>query len=133
MFPCYSVNTVKISASNSGSSDVAAVVADDRDAANQQAFAQAMCKNLGYGNVETLKTYNMYALNSSYDAKNKSQIITWSGTGLKSGDTAFVVWYNQKLGKTELLPAVVGANGDVAVSVPSIGDVSTMTIVKATK
>ena len=127
------VNTVKTSASNSGSSDVAAVVADDRDAANQQAFAQAMCKNLGYGNVETLKTYNMYALYVSYVTKNKSQIITWSGTGLKFGDTAFVVWYNQKLGKMELLPAVVGADGTVAVSVPALGDCSTMTVVKANK
>ena len=126
-------NTVKTSAANNGYGDVAAVVADDRDAANQQAFAQAMCKNLGYGNVETLKTYNMYALYVSYVTKNKSQIITWSGTGLKFGDTAFVVWYNQKLGKMELLPAVVGADGTVAVSVPALGDCSTMTVVKANK
>ena len=127
-------NTVKTTAENGdGYGDVAAVVADDRDAANQQAFAQAMCKNLGYGNVETLKTYNMYALYVSYVTKNKSQIITWSGTGLKFGDTAFVVWYNQKLGKMELLPAVVGADGTVAVSVPVLGDCSTMTVVKANK
>lgn len=127
-------NTVKTSTSNGdGYGDVVAVVADDRDAANQQAFAQAMCKNLGYGNVETLKTYNMYALYVSYVTKNKSQIITWSGTGLKFGDTAFVVWYNQKLGKMELLPAVVGADGTVAVSVPALGDCSTMTVVKANK
>lgn len=75
-------NTVKTSTANGdGYGDVVAVVADDRDAANQQAFAQAMCKNLGYGNVETLKTYNMYALYVSYVTKNNSQIITWSGTG----------------------------------------------------
>ena len=127
------VNTVKTSASNSGSSDVAAVVADDRDAANQQAFAQAMCQNLGYTNVTPLKTYNMYALYATYDAKTKAQTITWANTGLKFGDTAFVVWYNQKLGKMELLPAVVGADGTVAVSVPALGDCSTMTVVKANK
>lgn len=64
-------NTVKTSTANGdGYGDVAAVVADDRDAANQQAFAQAMCKNLGYDNVETLKTYNMYALYVSYVTKN---------------------------------------------------------------
>lgn len=124
-------NTVKTSALNNGSSDVAAVVAEDRDAVNQQAFAQAMCQNLGYTNVTPLKTYNMYALNSTYDAKNKSQVITWGDTGLSYSDTAFVVWYNQKLGRTELLSAVVGLNGDVAVSVPALGDVSTMTVVKA--
>lgn len=127
------VNTVKTSASNSGSSDVAAVVADDRDAANQQAFAQAMCQNLGYTNVTPLKTYNMYALYATYDAKTKAQTITWANTGLKAGDSAFVVWYNQKLGKMELLPAVVGADGTVAVSVPALGDCSTMTVVKANK
>ena len=127
------VNTVKTSASNSGSSDVAAVVADDRDAANQQAFAQAMCQNLGYTNVTPLKTYNMYALYATYDAKTKAQTITWANTGLKAGDSAFVVWYNQKLGKMELLPAVVGTDGTVAVSVPALGDCSTMTVVKANK
>ena len=127
------VNTVKTSASNSGSSDVAAVVADDRDAANQQAFAQAMCQNLGYTNVTPLKTYNMYALYTTYYDKTKAQTVTWANTGLKFGDTAFVVWYNQKLGKMELLPAVVGADGTVAVSVPALGDCSTMTVVKANK
>ena len=126
-------NTVKTSAANNGYGDVAAVVADDRDAANQQAFAQAMCQNLGYTNVTPLKTYNMYALYATYDAKTKAQTITWANTGLKAGDSAFVVWYNQKLGKMELLPAVVGTDGTVAVSVPALGDCSTMTVVKANK
>lgn len=123
-------NTVKTGAANGGS-DIAAVVADNRDAANQQVFAQVMCQNLGFKNVIPLKTYNMYSLYATYDAKNKAQTITWANTGLKFGDTAFVVWYNQKLGKIELLPAIVGPNGDVAVSVPALGDVSTMTVVKA--
>lgn len=123
-------NTVKSSGANNGSSDIAAVVADNRDAVNQQVFAQVMCSNLGFKNVIPLKTYNMYALHATYDAKTKAQTITWANTGLKFGDTAFVVWYNQKLGKIELLPAIVGANGDVAVSVPALGDVSTMTVVK---
>ena len=126
-------NTVKTSAANNGYGDVAAVVADDRDAANQQAFAQAMCQNLGYTNVTPLKTYNMYALYTTYYDKTKAQTVTWANTGLKFGDTAFVVWYNQKLGKMELLPAVVGADGTVAVSVPALGDCSTMTVVKANK
>lgn len=125
------VNTVKASGTNNGSSDIAAVVADNRDAINQQVFAQVMCQNLGFKNITPLKTYNMYALHATYDAKTKAQTITWANTGLKFGDTAFVVWYNQKLGKIELLPAVVGPNGDVAVSVPALGDVSTMTVVKA--
>ncbi len=124
-------NTVKASGTNNGSSDIAAVVADNRDAINQQVFAQVMCQNLGFKNITPLKTYNMYALHATYDAKTKAQTITWANTGLKFGDTAFVVWYNQKLGKIELLPAVVGPNGDVAVSVPALGDVSTMTVVKA--
>lgn len=123
-------NTVKTGAANGGS-DIAAVVADNRDAVNQQVFAQVMCQNLGFKNVIPLKTYNMYSLYATYDAKNKAQTITWTNTGLKFGDTAFVVWYNQKLGKIELLPAIVGPNGDVAVSVPALGDVSTMTVVKA--
>ena len=59
--------------------------------------------------------------------------LQWANTGLKAGDTAFVVWYNQKLGRIELLPAVVGVDGSVAVNVPALGDVSTMTIVKADK
>ena len=126
-------NTVKTSAANNGYGDVAAVVADDRDAANQQAFAQAMCQNLGYTNVTPLKTYNMYALYTTYYDKTKAQTVTWANTGLKFGDTAFVVWYNQKLGKMELLPAVVGADGTVAISVPALGDCSTMTVVKANK
>ena len=126
-------NTVKAGGANNGSSDIAAVVADNRDAVNQQAFAQAMCQNLGFTNVTPLKTYNMYALHATYDAKSNAQTVTWSNTGLKFGDTAFVVWYNQKLGKIELLPAVVGPTGDVAVSVPALGDVSTMTVVKANK
>ena len=123
-------NTVKTGAANGGS-DIAAVVADNRDAVNQQVFAQVMCQNLGFKNVIPLKTYNMYSLYATYDAKKKAQTITWANTGLKFGDTAFVVWYNQKLGKIELLPAIVGPNGDVAVSVPALGDVSTMTVVKA--
>ena len=127
-------NTVKTSTANGdGYGDVVAVVADDRDAANQQAFAQAMCQNLGYTNVTPLKTYNMYALYTTYYDKTKAQTVTWANTGLKFGDTAFVVWYNQKLGKMELLPAVVGADGTVAVSVPALGDCSTMTVVKANK
>lgn len=127
-------NTVQVGGGTNGNAaNVAAVVADNKDAANQQMFAQAMCQNLGYKNVTPLKTYNMYALNSSYDVKNNKQTIFWNNTGLKAGDSAFVVWYNQKLGKIELLPAVVGANGSVAVSVPAIGDCSTMTVVKANK
>ncbi|MDO4189103.1 MAG: hypothetical protein Q4D29_08955 [Lachnospiraceae bacterium] len=127
-------NVVTMTNSGNGkAADVAAVVADNRDAANQQIFAQVMCNNLGFKNVTPLKTYNMYALHASYDAKNNKQTITWANTGLKPGDTAFVVWYNQKLGKIELLPAFVGPNGAVAVSVPALGDVSTMTVVKASK
>lgn len=118
---------------NGKASDIAAVVADNRDAANQQIFAQVACANLGFKNVTPLATYNMYSLHSSYTAKNGAQVITWANTGLKAGDTAFVVWYNQKLGKIELLPALVDANGNVLVNVPALGDVSTMTVVKASK
>lgn len=126
-------NTVTVGGSTGKSADVVAVVADNRDAANQQVFAQAMCQNLGYTNVTPLKTYNMYALYTTYYDRTKAQTITWANTGLKAGDSAFVVWYNQKLGKMELLPAVVGADGTVAVSVPALGDCSTMTVVKANK
>ena len=118
---------------NGKASDIAAVVADNRDAANQQIFAQVACANLGFKNVTPLATYNMYSLHSTYATKNGAQVITWANTGLKAGDTAFVVWYNQKLGKIELLPAMVDAAGNVLVNVPALGDVSTMTIVKATK
>lgn len=118
---------------NGKASDIAAVVADNRDAANQQIFAQVACANLGFKNVTPLATYNMYSLHSSYTAKNGAQVITWANTGLKAGDTAFVVWYNQKLGRIELLPALVDANGNVLVNVPALGDVSTMTVVKASK
>lgn len=113
--------------------DIAAVVADNRNTANQQMFAQVMAANLGFKKVTALKTYDMYTLNASSTVKNNSQVIKWANTGLKAGDTAFVVWYNQKLGKIELLPAVVGVDGTVAVNVPALGDVSTMTIVKADK
>ena len=126
-------NTVTVGGSTGKSADVVAVVADNRDAANQQVFAQAMCQNLGYTNVTPLKTYNMYALYATSTVKNNKQTISWNNTGLKAGDSAFVVWYNQKLGKIELLPAVVGADGTVAVSVPALGDCSTMTVVKANK
>ena len=118
---------------NGKASDIAAVVADNRDAANQQMFAQYACANLGFKNVTPLATYNMYSLHSSYTAKNGAQVITWANTGLKAGDTAFVVWYNQKLGRIELLPAMVDAAGNVLVNVPALGDVSTMTVVKASK
>ena len=113
--------------------DIAAVVAEDRNATNQQMFAQVMATRLGFKKVTALKTYDMYALSASSTVKNNAQVIKWANTGLKAGDTAFVVWYNQKLGRTELLPAVVGVDGSVAVNVPALGDVSTMTIVKADK
>lgn len=113
--------------------DIAAVVAEDRNATNQQMFAQVMATRLGFKKVTALKTYDMYALSASSTVKNNTQVIKWANTGLKAGDTAFVVWYNQKLGRTELLPAVVGVDGSVAVNVPALGDVSTMTIVKADK
>lgn len=113
--------------------DIAAVVAEDRNATNQQMFAQVMATKLGFKKVTALKTYDMYALSASSTVKNNAQVIKWANTGLKAGDTAFVVWYNQKLGKIELLPAVVGVDGTVAVNVPALGDVSTMTIVKADK
>ena len=125
-------NTVTSSSSGS-KSDIAAVVADNRDTANQQIYAQVACANLGFKNIAPLATYNMYSLKASYLDKNKAQVITWANTGLKPGDTAFVVWYNQILGKIDLLPAVIGPTGDVAVSVPALGDVSTMTVVKASK
>lgn len=118
---------------NGKASDIAAVVADNRDAANQQIFAQVACANLGFKNVTPLATYNMYSLHSTYATKNGAQVITWANTGLKAGDTAFVVWYNQKLGRIELLPAMVDAAGNVLVNVPALGDVSTMTVVKASK
>lgn len=113
--------------------DIAAVVAEDRNATNQQMFAQVMATRLGFKKVTALKTYDMYALSASSTVKNNAQVIKWANTGLKAGDTAFVVWYNQKLGRIELLPAVVGVDGSVAVNVPALGDVSTMTIVKADK
>lgn len=127
-------NVVTTNSGNGGSkTDIAAVVADTRDAINQQIFANMMCQNLGFKNVTPLMTYNMYALKSSYVEKNKAQVISWANTGLKPGDTAFVVWYNQILGRIDLLPAIVDAFGNVSVSVPALGDVSTMTVVKASK
>ena len=126
-------NTVTSNSSSGSKSDIAAVVADNRDTANQQIYAQVACANLGFKNIAPLATYNMYSLKASYLDKNKAQVITWANTGLKPGDTAFVVWYNQILGKIDLLPAVIGPTGDVAVSVPALGDVSTMTVVKASK
>ena len=126
-------NTVTSNSSSGSKSDIAAVVADNRDTANQQIYAQVACANLGFKNIAPLATYNMYSLKATYLDKNKAQVITWANTGLKPGDTAFVVWYNQILGKIDLLPAVIGPTGDVAVSVPALGDVSTMTVVKASK
>ena len=77
-----------------------------------------------------VSTYDVYSpFSITADWKNAKRTIDWKVSGAKAGDTYFVVYYNQSVGMVQYLPCTV-KDGMVTFTVPKMGDVSTISIVK---
>lgn len=105
-----------------------ALNAPAQDIANQKLVARA-----AFGDkFEMLITKNIYApygIDTVW--KNAARTLSWKDTGAKAGDTIYMVWYNQTSQRpVELIQAAVAADGTVSATLPSLGDVSTVSVIR---
>ncbi|MDD3414262.1 MAG: hypothetical protein PHY47_09700 [Lachnospiraceae bacterium] len=76
--------------------------------------------------------YDMYApWGAKKEWKEGTCNFSWNMDGIRAGDTVFVIWYNEQnpLG-AQFIKAMVSADNRITFTVPYLGDVSTISIVK---
>ena len=81
--------------------------------------------------AELLWTYDLYP---TYGLSAKSMYepvtLTIKNSGAKAGDIIYVEFYNEKLKVNCMIPATVGEDGSVTCTLPCVGDVSTVSVVR---
>ena len=90
-------------------------------------FAGQYHKGKTYAVIATFDAYSPWSI--TVDWKNAKRTIDWKVSGAKTGDTYFAVYYNQTVGMVQYLPCTV-KEGIVSFTVPKLGEVSTISIVK---
>ena len=125
---------VSIGSDNKDFASVKALTPYLHDAVNQKIIADLYAAKLKKrASVITQKN-----LIPPYGVKNEwkstSHIIKWKDLNVKKGDTIIVIWYTtsfMKYGSTlQTIPATVLEDGTIEFTVPYMGDMSVMSIVK---
>ncbi|MDD3414269.1 MAG: hypothetical protein PHY47_09735 [Lachnospiraceae bacterium] len=80
----------------------------------------------------TMACYDMHApWGAKREWKDGTCKFTWNIDDVRAGDTVFVIWYNERnpLG-AQLIEATVAADNSITFTIPYLGDVSTISVVK---
>ena len=81
--------------------------------------------------AELLWTYDLYPT-YGLSAKSMYEPVTLAikNSGAKAGDIIYVEFYNEKLKVNCMISATVGEDGSVTCTLPCVGDVSTISVVR---
>lgn len=115
---------------NGATYDVSAIEGTFYDMVNQYYIGNVLLTQLGYNLLTPTKTYK-FSSYAYYLNAGQAVTLTWTNTGLKAGDTAYVVYWHP-VKKIQLLPCIVGMDGSATFSVPDING-SICTLVKCEK
>jgi hypothetical protein len=100
---------------------------------NQSALATYFTTQYFKGKTgTTMACYDMHApWGAKREWKDGTCKFTWNIDDVRAGDTVFVIWYNEMnpLG-AQLIEATVAADNSVTFTIPYLGDVSTISVVK---
>ena len=125
--------TLTAVASGESPVDIKALNSSTRDKRNQAIYANYYISQMKR-RCSVLETVDIYAPHGTSELwKVSPRVLTWKNTGLKKSDTVYVVWYCQEAHDMRLIPAIADDAGTVYVSLPRVGGVSTVSIVKANK
>ena len=104
------------------------------DAVNQKILADLYAKNLKK-HASVLMQKNLippYGVDGTW--KNQSHTVKWKDLAVKKGDSIVIIWYTPKFGihapTLKYIPATVVEDGTIEFTIPAIGDMSVMSIVK---
>ena len=104
-----------------------------RDVNNQKLFATWYAQNSinKKATVDLLWIYDVYApYGATTQFKTAPTNITIKNTGAKPGDTLLVEYYNHQTKSHQMLPCTLNDKNEVIATIPGLGDVSTISVVK---
>ena len=127
--------TVQVSiGADKGYANIKALNQNIFDAINQRLIAELYAKDLKKrANVITQKNlYPPYGVQGNW--KGQTHTIKWSNLNVKKGDNVVIIWYTPSFfshkSTLKVIQATVIEDGTIQFDVPSMGDVSVMSIVK---
>ncbi len=104
------------------------------DVVNHLAIADLYARSMRKRAVPLMQKSIIPPYGATADWKGASHTIRWSNLGVKSGDKIAVIWYTpawyRYASNTSIIKATVVGDGTIEFTVPNMGDMAVMSIIK---
>lgn len=125
---------VSIGSNDKSFANIKALNQFPHDSVNQKIIADLYAANLKK-RAEILVQKNLFPpFGVKNEWKASSHTVRWNNLNVKKGDTIVIVWYTPTFwghaSTLKMIPATVVADGTIEFTIPSMGDMSVMSIVK---